>query len=288
MVPPSVHPEIFTKTDDDDDQLFNCRNNNQLLPIGDRIGGGQTANREQFPWHTAIYYKKVDNFIYHCGGTLVTRRAILTAAHCVTEDGSKLNEQDFLIYMGLFSLKREIGGEQIRKVSKIMVHPEYDRAGLYSDIAVVKFLDPIEKNSYVLPICLWEETDDGVMHFSNMKGVVAGWGLNENGQINENLTFLNLPIVSRAKCIEKDRTFYTPLLNGRTYCAGDGNGKSVCNGDSGGGMVLYDKKSQVFRLRGVVSASIRKQNTLMCDLNFYAIFTDVTKFRSWLINTIYQ
>lgn len=260
-----------------------------LVSIGNRIGGGEISERGQFPWHAAIYYKKTETYVYQCGGTLITQRSILTAAHCATVNGDALDANDFLVYLGLHSLKRELGGEQIRKVSKVMIHPEYDRQGLYSDIAVMKFVDSIDaSDSVIMPICLWKDTDDLASDFENQNGIVAGWGLNESGNINENLTFLSMPVVSRAKCIQKNRTFYTPLLNGRTYCAGDGSGKSVCNGDSGGGMVFFDRIKNVWRLRGVVSASIRKQNTFVCDMNFYAIFTDVPKFRQWITNSVYQ
>lgn len=273
----------------DEDELLDCDQNKQLITLSNRIGGGEESERGQFPWHVAIYHRKSASHVYQCGGTLITKRSILTAAHCVTVNGDALRADDFLVYLGLHNLKRELGGEQIRKVSKIMVHPEYDRQGLYSDISVLKFIEPYDtSNTLITPICLWKDTDDESSNFDNLSGIVAGWGLNEHGTINENLTFLTLPVVSRAKCIQKNRTFYTPLLNGRTYCAGDGSGKSVCNGDSGGGMVFYDRERNFWRLRGVVSASIRKQNTFVCDMSFYAIFTDVPKFKQWITNTVYQ
>lgn len=49
----------------------------------------------------------------------MTRKAVITAAHCVTYDKTKnvLPKKRFLIYFGLLSLSHELGNEQIRKVS---------------------------------------------------------------------------------------------------------------------------------------------------------------------------
>lgn len=49
----------------------------------------------------------------------MTRKAVITAAHCVTYDKTKksLPKSGFLIYFGLLSLSQELGNEQIRKVT---------------------------------------------------------------------------------------------------------------------------------------------------------------------------
>jgi len=43
-----------------------------------RITGGFTAERGQFPWQVGL----IINFFGFCGGSLISDRWVLTAAHC--------------------------------------------------------------------------------------------------------------------------------------------------------------------------------------------------------------
>lgn len=49
---------------------------------------------------------------------------------------------------------------------------------------------------------------------------------------------------------------------------------------AGGGFVI--KNSEKWYLRGVVSSSLYNTVLSTCDINNYAVFTDVTKYNSWI------
>lgn len=51
-----------------------------------RIVGGQPARAGQFPYQVALYLFKsfTSNLASKCGGSLISQRWIVTAAHCTT------------------------------------------------------------------------------------------------------------------------------------------------------------------------------------------------------------
>jgi secreted trypsin-like serine protease len=56
-----------------------CPGNAGKVAIGARIIKGQSAHRGEFPWQVGIIVND-ENF---CGGSLISRSHVLTAAHCV-------------------------------------------------------------------------------------------------------------------------------------------------------------------------------------------------------------
>lgn len=52
----------------------------------DRILGGQKTGLSEFPWMALLQYRKNNGrgFTFACGGALISKRYVLTAAHCVT------------------------------------------------------------------------------------------------------------------------------------------------------------------------------------------------------------
>ena len=71
-----------------------------------------------------------------------------------------------------------------RKVQYMISHPKYDPKGNWgsydSDLALIKFEEPVKFDSNLIPICL---PDDDIQDFAGQIGWTTGWGdLHEEGK----------------------------------------------------------------------------------------------------------
>lgn len=111
---------------------------------------------------------------YICGGSLISKTAIITAAHCVTIErtSTPINSESLLIYLGKFNLKRWTGPEEDVKVSEIIVNPQFNYDRFYSDVAIIQLKSEVTITDYIRPVCLWNTNTD-IKNIVNNTGTVS-------------------------------------------------------------------------------------------------------------------
>nr|CAD7198183.1 unnamed protein product [Timema douglasi] len=168
-----------------------------LMPSGDacdvisldRIRNGIVAKQGQFPWMTLLGYRLSDGKLYFlCGGTLINRRYVLTAAHCLQPEGATLE----LVRLGELDTSTEqdceepYPGEKICadpvldiNIEKVVKHKRFNIPFLKNDIALLRLVSEVPSyTDFIRPICLpfgLNLTEDG-----DKKYQVAGWGKTEH------------------------------------------------------------------------------------------------------------
>lgn len=237
------------------------------------IANGRETTPAKWPWHVALFYQEGFNLAYKCGGSIIRDNVVLTAAHCVTKSGQKLNEKLFKIRIEQGELLSSSSHQF--NVFQSNVHENYDHESFENDITLLILESKITFTTRVQSICLPQRylANDGF-------GVVVGFGSTETSTDHSNvLREAVIPIVSQEVCHDSDADFFSKHLFKGNFCAGEPNVQmGVCAGDSGGG--LYVEKDKLWFIKGITSNT--KQNTEAsnptCNQASYAIFTDVNKY----------
>lgn len=185
------------------------------------IVGGSVAGPRDNPFQVALLNKSVSNNFnaQFCGGTLVKGNKVVTAAHC--SDMVRAGQVQVL------TGTRNLDGTGVRhNVTRIDIHPSWSQSNYDYDVAVWTLSSTVRG----VPFASLASRDPAV----GTSMLVTGWGtLSSGGASPTNLRKVNVPMVSRANC--NDRNSYNGQITSRMLCAGyDAGGRDSCQGDSGG------------------------------------------------------
>ena len=219
---------------------------------------------------------------YFCGGVLISKTRVLTAAHCIQPKFTKtaLLPRDVRVLLGVYDSSDPFEvGRISAAVEEIKMHPNWNpiTTRYDGDIAVLQMEDSITFNKFIQPICLIPPNSN-MLSFGN--GTVIGYGLSSKDATgSESIPkILNIPIHKNEDCFLHNPSLAT-ISSKNTFCAGYGNGSGVCFGDSGSGLYIRHEKIQY--LRGIVSASLIDSER-ECDVNDYAVFIQVSNYYDWI------
>lgn len=191
----------------------------QVAPATAIVGGTDVPDGE-YPFMASIQSRgSTGSDGQICGGSVVAKRWILTAAHCTV-----FRPKDVQVVVGRTDLAKS--GGQVLRIDRMVVHPDYDATGS-SDVA----LWHTTKRIRAPRIALARAADD-TFEAAGTTLTVAGWGVEESGGsvAPTRLQQVDVSVTSDLECA-------TNLLLGFTtateFCASTLGGDS-CQGDSGG------------------------------------------------------
>ncbi|XP_073336142.1 ST14 transmembrane serine protease matriptase a [Pagrus major] len=264
-----VNPECDGTQDcEDGSDEENCDCGRSMFKTS-RIVGGQNAEEGEFPWQVSLHVKSVGHV---CGASLISPKWLVTAAHCVQDEGSlRLSQPDkWEAQLGLHT-QRIIGRNVVkRNLKRIIAHPNYNSFTFDNDIALMELDSPVTYTDYIRPICL--PASQHVFPVGNTVWI-TGWGATREGGFAATvLQKAQVRIINHSVCDD----LMGGQLTSRMLCAGVlSGGVDACQGDSGG--PLSSPSGTRMQLAGVVS-----WGDGCARRNKPGIYTTVTKFRGWI------
>ncbi|XP_022090150.1 tryptase gamma-like [Acanthaster planci] len=232
------------------------------LNEGKSIVGGIEAPLKSRPYQVALFISSTGGFNgQYCGGTLVSKRWVVSAAHCAGGP----------VYVGLGYHDLDVKQQIIK--GTWYAHPSHNSKTYDNDIALIYLSSSASLSDAVQPIKIASSGSDVS---SGKKLLVSGWGrLSSGGYFPSKLRQAVVYGVSRSSC----NSDYSGIITNNMICAA-ASGKDSCQGDSGGPIVSSfseSSHSSSTTLEGIVSWGYG------CASSYYpGVYTRVAKYCDWI------
>ncbi|CAB3232982.1 unnamed protein product [Arctia plantaginis] len=245
-----------------------------LKPNDDsRIVGGSPTSIQNFPYTVQI----LNNERFSCGGSILTTRHVLSAAHCYFRNGTFLGPEPFSIRAGATYLN-EAGS--VHSVSTIVIHHGYNRTITDNDVAVLVLATVLR---FTVTIQRATIPFQGETLTDNSTVVAVGWGRTiSGGEVSNVLNAVSVRTVNRGVCRQRYIEYASRLNSSATVtdnmiCAGllDIGGADTCQGDSGGPLIYNGT------VVGITSWGAGCAQPL-----YPGVYAKVSRYTTWINDTV--
>ncbi|XP_027237488.2 CLIP domain-containing serine protease HP8-like isoform X2 [Penaeus vannamei] len=225
--------------------------------------------RGAWPWLAALSPHPGNKFSVICGGTLINRRHVLTAAQCLVLPNS---ENPKYARLGEYDLNVEDDAKYIE-----LGFARFEEAGfdLNRDIAVITLDSDVEFNDFIRPACLpfnYEDAD-----FVNQHLAVVGYGRTSGGRSSRVPVAAVVPVVDLATC--KQKYLNSKRITNAVICAGE---NEACVGDGGSPLNYFDVNTNRFYVVGIAAFG----SSACGESDVPSGYTRVGAYLGWINDTI--
>ncbi|XP_018331018.1 trypsin alpha-3 isoform X2 [Agrilus planipennis] len=230
-----------------------------VTKLGTRIiNGTVVTNRTEFAYQVSFRVKSLNH--HFCAGTIISERAVLTAAHCF----ETYSANSVVAVVGDLDISATSRETVHMEVAAILSHADYNRTSIENDVAVAMTKEIFSWTSTVNFLPLANNTPQG-----GTECYISGWGSTYyEGPASPKLLYAIVLIINKTVC----NSVYGNKITEDMLCAGYLNGTAdACSGDSGGPLVC-----------GGVVAGIVSWGYGCAHAPYPGVYTDVAYFKSWI------
>lgn len=287
------------------------------LVLGGCVVAGEDAMAEDWPGIVSLQVSQGRNTWHECGGTMISREWLVTAAHCVDEARIEPGGQAAQFHRGEDGMVSRLGPMRVAAnrshlsddavtttwpVTEIHIHPDYQngRFDRGDDIALVRIGPGYD--GPVMPLAGYG-TDEPELAAGSLVQVAGYGNTGENDQAQGNLDArgravyapslrlqqAGLPVVETGACRGMLETLIEAYgfedvygqfeVDETTLCAGTGE-QDACYGDSGGPLVVRGGMYEPLQV-GVVSWGLG-----CARAGSPGVYARVSAYAGWIRETI--
>lgn len=240
------------------------------------VVGGRESDHGSHPYAIVITTgPKVRGYL--CGGSLISKRSVLTAAHCIDaiyKNGAVDDSVRVIVGTNLWA----VGGTEY-SVERNVTHPDHDPNLRTNDIGLLITTTNVELGELVQPIPL---TYDYIG--AGVPSRVAAWGnMKVGGDEVDELREVEVSTIDGKECEEASaravielKMGAPPVVGSIQICTLHEPGLGTCNGDSGSAMIRQSDNLQI----GIVSWGFP------CALGAPDVFARVSAYKEFIVNNI--
>ncbi|KAJ0170072.1 hypothetical protein K1T71_014678 [Dendrolimus kikuchii] len=278
-----------------DKLVYPCMRSLSLMPGKERrsfcqhkakglIVGGKAASQHEFPHMVLLGYNSrlephntnISRIEWLCGGSLISERYVLTAAHCLWDHHIRNVKY---VYVGADTRVNTLDASGLYTVKRRIKYPSYNPPSKYDDIALLELNKDVPLDENTVPACL----PFGVK-INETIVTATGWGVTQyRGFFSNQLQKVNLNKFSSIECYAHFPPDPLSMEFGfdedSQLCYGDKlKSKDTCQGDSGGPIQI---KSENIKCMYVI-VGVTSFGRACGFVGEPAIYTKVSAYLSWI------